>query len=349
MLGKINNLEFNTKLNKKMEDKAMKSLKKGIFVIFIIFSMVMSLSTICFAGQDVIKWKMQIVYPPGSAPALMGTEWAKGIEKLTGGRLKIQTFPPGALAGALQVVNMLEKGVFDASATYGALYTGLIPEAYLEVGLPQGPGDYAEYRDLMYNKGLIEIVREAYAEHNIFFTPVGADKTSNFTTNFPVHRLSDLKGKKIRAVGIFAKYCQKIGCVPVTIPGSELYMALKLGTVDGAIYGVSGLMDTKIHEVVKYYSLPTIQQIAGSILINMDSLKKLPPDIRKIVKEGTRYINSDTSMQYLTRSEASLHEAVRIGSVKTITLPEEELIKSRALTKALWDELAAISPRMKKG
>ncbi len=326
----------------------MKRLRKGFYAL-IIFSMIMGLSTLCFAGKGVIRWKMQEVYPPGSSPAVLSKVWAKAIEDLTGGRLKIKSYPPGALAGPFHIVNMLEKGVFDVSVTYGALYTGLIPEAFLEVGLPQGHRTIGEYRDLMWNGGLIEIVREAYAEHNIFFTPVAADTNSNFATNFPVHRLSDLKGKKIRAVGIFAKYCEKLGATPVTVPGTELYMALKLGTVDGAIYGVSGLMDTKIHEVINYYSMPTIQQIAGSILINMDSLKKLPPDIRNIVELGSRYVSSDVSMQYYTNSQNSLREAVRIGSVKTIQLPEEELIKMRAISKELWDELAAISPRMKRG
>jgi len=126
-------------------------------------------------------------------------------------------------------------------------------------------------------------------------------------------------------------------------------MAMKLGTIDGAIYGASGLQDVKLHEVVKYYTLPTAAQIALSMLINKDSLAKLPPDLRTVVEVGTRYILNDTSMRYITQCKGSLNKSVNTGSVEICWLPEEEMSKMRALVKPLWDEVGAKSPRMKKG
>ena len=38
-----------------------------------------------------------------------------------------------------------------------------------------------------------------------------------------------------------------------------------------------------------------------------------------------------------------------MGSIEICWLPEEEIAKMRALVKPLWGELAAKSPRMKKG
>jgi len=128
-----------------------------------------------------------------------------------------------------------------------------------------------------------------------------------------------------------------------------MYMAMKLGTIDGAIYGATGLMDVKLHEVVKYYTHPTASQIALSLSINKDALKKLPDDIRVIVEEGSRYVLDDTAMKYITMCKASMAEAERLGSTKRSNLPEEELVKMRKLVAPIWDELAAKTPRMKKG
>jgi TRAP-type C4-dicarboxylate transport system substrate-binding protein len=133
------------------------------------------------------------------------------------------------------------------------------------------------------------------------------------------------------------------------VPGAEMYMAMKLGTIDGAIYGATGLQDVKLHEVVKYYTLPTAAQIALSLLINKDSLAKLPEDIRTIVEVGTRYILNDTSNRYITQCKDSLAKSVNSGSVEINYLSEAEMSKMRALVKPLWNDLAAKSPRMQKG
>ena len=76
-------------------------------------------------------------------------------------------------------------------------------------------------------------------------------------------------GRQIRALGVYGKYVQKLGASAVVVPGAEMYMAMKLGTIDGAIYGATGLQDVKLHEVVKYYTLPTAAQIALSLLVNL--------------------------------------------------------------------------------
>jgi TRAP-type C4-dicarboxylate transport system substrate-binding protein len=321
----------------------------GLYAFVSILALGLIISGPAAAKDKVITWKMQASYPVGTTVMMNGVEWAKAIEKLTNGRLKVQILPPGAMCGVKDIVTYLEKGVFDCAITYGGFYTGLIPETDLEIGLPQGHRSWDEVWDAMYNRGLGDIIQEAYGEHNIKWYPCAADPYYHFNTNFPVKKLSDLNGKKIRALGVYGKYVQKLGASAVVVPGAEMYMAMKLGTIDGAIYGATGLQDVKLHEVVKYYTLPTAAQIALSLLINQDSLAKLPDDLRTLVDVGTRYILNDTSMRYITQCKESLNKSVNSGSVEISWLPEEEMAKMRALVKPLWDELAAKSPRMKKG
>lgn len=317
--------------------------------LLLVLSIILCFSSAQAADKKIVKWKMQAMIPIGTTLMKIGTEWAKAIEKLTDGRLQIKIYPPGAMCGPKDIVNYLEKGAFDVAVTYGGYYTGIIPEAYLETGLPMGHQSYDEVWDAMYNRGLGEIISEAYSEHNIKWYPTAADVYYHFLTTFPVNTLEDIEGKKLRAAGVFGKYVQALGGSPTMVPGAEMYMALKLGTVDGAIYGYSGIQDIKLHEVVDYITMPTAAQIACSFLINQKSLEKLPKDLRVIVEEGTRYIMSDVSNRYTTEVKASTNKAIKDGSIKVNILPEEELVKMRAKVKPIWDEIAAMSPRMKKG
>jgi TRAP-type C4-dicarboxylate transport system substrate-binding protein len=324
-------------------------MRGKIWVCLVVVLLLAGLTVDVQAQQKTIRWKMQASYPVGTAVMMHGVEWAKIMDKLTDGRLKIDILPPGAMCGVNDIINYLQRGVFECAITYGGFYTGLIPESDLEIGLPQSWQSYDELWDAMTNRGLGNLIREAYAEKNIQYYWTAADCFYHFNTNFPVTKLADLKGKKIRALGVYGKYVQALGCSVAVVPGAEMYMAMKLGTIDGAIYGATGLMDVKLHEVVKYYTHPTASQIALSLSINKDALKKLPDDIRVIVEEGSRYVLDDTAMKYITMCKASMAEAERLGSTKRSNLPEEELVKMRKLVAPIWDELAAKTPRMKKG
>ncbi len=152
---------------------------KKLLSVFLVLTVMFCLSSSIQAAdaKKVITWKMQASYPVGTTVMMNGVEWAKAIEKLTNGRLKIDILPPGAMCGVRDIVTFMEKGVFDCAITYGGFYTGLIPETDLEIGLPQGHRSWDEVWDAMYNRGLGDIISEAYAEHNIKWYPAAADNS----------------------------------------------------------------------------------------------------------------------------------------------------------------------------
>lgn len=325
-------------------------MRKRLFVAFmLIFALALLTPSNVLAKEKTIHWKLQASYPIGTAVTMHAVEWAKAIENLTNGRLKVEIMPPGAMCGVTDIITYLSRGVFEASVTAGPFYSGSIPEGDLELGLPLSHQSYDEIWDAMENRGLGEVIREAYAEHNVDWWWCAGDPYYHFNTTFPVAKLDDFKGKKIRAVGVYGKYAQALGASAVVIPGAEMYMALKLGTIDGAIYGASGLQDIKLKEVVDYYVLPTAAHVAVCLVINKDALSKLPDEIEGIVRNSTRYILHDSSMRYIRMTKDSLNNSVQDGSVKIANLPEEELVKMRKAVAPLWDEYAAKSPRMKKG
>lgn len=325
-------------------------MKKKYFVLFLALavSLIIAVGNVS-AADKVVKWKMQVTHPFGNAGANTAFFWAEAMEKMTNGRLKVEIFPPNAMCPTSQILQFLEKGVFDAAITYGGFYTGMIPETDLEIGLPLGHQTWDEVWDAMWKRGLGDVIQEAYSEHGIKWYPCAADCYYHFNTTTPITKLEDLKGKKIRAVGVYGKYVQSLGASVTTVHPAEMFMAMKLGTIDGAIYGATGLQDIKLHEVVKYYTLPTAAQISLSLVINKKSIENLPPEIRSVVEIGSRYIVSDLSNEYITHCKNSLNKSIAMGSTQISWLPEQELKKMRTLVRPIWDELAAKSPRMKKG
>jgi len=315
------------------------------------------------AAPEVITWRGQNAYPltpaldrfPGygaTAPITGGSSafYAEWIKQRTGGRLIIDVAPPGSIVPVADMMTATEKGTLDfAGLAYGGFHTGIIPEANIEIGLPFAWSNPEEAWDGYYHWGIMDILREAYAEHNIWLFSWGMGDLYHFGTTFDVPGPEAIKGKRIRALGVYGKYVEALGGTAQVIPWAELYMAAKLGTVDGAIFGTGGLEDVKLKEVLKYYVVdPNPNTIGASFYINQDSLDALPEDIRDIIVTDTRYVMAGWAMAYYINEHRIPAQTAAEGYTQPVKWSAEDTAYVTAIGVGLWDDVAAASPRAKK-
>ena len=297
-------------------------------------------------GQP-IKWTCQQVYN-GSKFGEGGYQtllFKEVIEKATNGRLQINVVPPESVVPTKDLFTAISNGTIDMTyAAYAGYYTGLLPEADVETGPPFAwlTGEAAVYGYEVY--GIREELEKVYAEHNIFFAPVFFDTYYILLSRDPINKPADLAGKKVRAPGIYGKWVQKFGGAPVTIPIAESYTALKLGTLDASIMSPSFLDVQNLKEVVKYVVLsPNLSSIVGNCMINMDSLKALPEDLRSIVTTTAKYIayyagQAQRDLQIIRRAQ-------KTHGVQVIYWDEAAVDQATQAGVALWDEIAARNKR----
>lgn len=318
------------------------------FISFIVFLLGVSFIVApAFAKDEVINWKMQFTYDLADSATLPMRYWAQEMEKLTNGRLKIQFFPPGALCPTPEVINFLEKGVFDAAMCYGAYYTGAVPETAITTNIPMGPKTTDEAWEVWHKRGLQEVLRPAFAARNILYYMTPVDPTYVYMTKTPVNKLEDLKGRKIRAVGTVGKFTQLLGAAVVNVPGPEIYMALKLGTADGALYSATGYKDRKLNEGAPYRLYPSLNIILTDLYINQDSINKLPEDIRNILYKNTEPLLYKGGLMNAKDDEAAQIWADKNGSKRTY-LSDADIKKATKLAQSLWDDIAKKNDRCAK-
>ena len=80
------------------------------------------------------------------------------IEEMSHGRIKFESYDAGAVVGVTGMLEAADQGVLDVSESWGGFYSGDIPEADVEVGLPLAWGGAWEAYDAYYNRGLLELV-----------------------------------------------------------------------------------------------------------------------------------------------------------------------------------------------
>ena len=305
------------------------------------------------AEEDIIELKYQCAYPPGDyAYDIYAKTLIELVDRVSKGKVKIKLFPPGALCSVGEMVNAVSHGMIDMAQVFSGMFAGSVPVADLEGGLPFSRDSNEQYREVMWGKDyrLMDVIREGFAKKNVYLlTPHGAGDYL-LMLNFPIKSFKDLKGHKIRGAGASAMWLRDVGAAPVVTPGSEVYMAMKLGTIEGTLFPAMILEALKLKEVVKYVVYPPLIKPAGTVtLVNMDVWKSLPQEVRDALTEETMiaYYNYCTAL-YQEKDRLALEDAYKSG-VQKIDLGEAEREYAIKVAVPVWDEVAKKDKYTKKG
>ena len=163
-------------------------------------------------------------------------------------------------------------------------------------------------------------------------------------TTKPIKSLEEVKGLKLRALGVYGEFAQALGASATVIPGAELYTALQLGTVDGLIYDAEAMIATGLEEFLKTTVInPNLNAGAGHWLINKDKWDTLPADLQKVISDAAQFGNMASAMNYRATAEVNVG-VMRKKGVDMLELSKPEMEKAQTVAYELWDKVAARSP-----
>jgi TRAP-type C4-dicarboxylate transport system substrate-binding protein len=313
--------------------------------------------TSCFISQPLFgatKLRMQSAFSASTGIFKEMKDLAKTVEQETNGQIKITVYPPGALAKPLEIFDSVKRGMIDMGQSTGLYHARKLPEGLIEFGMPfsfAGPmysdvagKQYHEFFNTWRGGKVKKILNKLYAKQNIHLVGVLTSSSYGIMTKFPVKRLSDFKGKKLRTFGLFSVLAKKIGSAPVSIPAAEQYLALQRGTVQGTIYPFYALESVKLKEVVSHIVYPPPAPIAGlDLYFNMKKWKSLSANHRDVIQKAFDKHKMIYLAKTLAQEKAAIEGAQKVG-VKVVTLPPEDVEKMKKLGRSTW----AISAKKSK-
>ena len=289
--------------------------------------------------------KGQASFPPTSLLFADFKDYAERVDKMSAGRLKIETLPPGAVVGAFEVADGVNRGVLDAAFTCTYYFIGKHKAAALFTDVPGGPFgmDTIDFWGWEYEGGGVELLNEFYQQilkMNIVAYPIfptGAQSLGWFKK--PLKSIADLKGLKYRVPGLAAEVYKDIGVAVVTLPGGEVLPALERGTLDATEWYTPGEdILLGFHNVQKYYYYPGVHETAGAcdFLVNKDIWDKLPPDLQAIMKGAAAETALRSMLRFNRRDAEALRDFKDKHKVNLVRTPDDILV---AYLKA-WDKIA---------
>lgn len=272
------------------------------------------------------------------------------IEKMTNGTVKVTPYYMGELVPIPEIFDAVRTGAVDMGLTCCGYAMGKVPVDEIGGGLPYALKDENESQWFMWNRGFVDILREEFAKHNIYFIPhqtYGRD----LMTSKPVRKLADLKGMKLRGHSTLNTWLEECGASPIYLPLPEIMPALTTGACDGATWGDAGpTYEMGFQDVLKYYMWPDPIH-AGSwnvYYINMDVWNSFTPEQQKQVEWAVRLGGMVVQQHSRVLNERALISFVEDYGVEIVELSEADQAKAAELAVKSWDVIAKKDPTCAK-
>lgn len=277
--------------------------------------------------QKVIELSYSIFFPPTHIQCQTAVEWAKEIEKLSGGRVKITTFPGGSLTKAPEVYVGVVNGISDIGMSCFAYTRGRFPLLEgldLPLGYPNGIAATKVTNEMIKKYKPAEV-------NDTHILYIHAHGPGILASKKPVRKLEDMKGLKVRATGLSTKIVESLGGNPVGMSQPETYEALQKGVVEATLCPIETLKGWKQGEVIDYVIDTSFIGYTTAMFVTMNKEKwdKLPEDIKQIFNE--------TNEKYILKHGEAWDRADEEGTAFVKEL-KHEFISIPESEKPLWIE-----------
>jgi TRAP-type C4-dicarboxylate transport system substrate-binding protein len=204
--------------------------------------------------------------------------WKTEVEKRTGGKVAVQTFPGGTLLPAKNIFD----GVITGTADIGNFAMSYQPGRFLISEAVDQPVGFASAKAA--SLALYDLIEKYNAKEfeKVKIITLFTCPPANIMTIKPVKSLKDLKGLELRVGGTQADIIKNLGGIPVAMPQSDTPEALQKGTVKGHVSSMEVLKDFNYAAYTPNATITNLWVVTFAVVMNKDKWNSLPADVKKV-------------------------------------------------------------------
>src|ERR1700748_2139372 len=293
-------------------------------------------------AQGPMNFRFQSTWPSKDIFHEYALDFGKKINDMTGGDLKIEVLPAGAVVPAFQLLDAVSKGVLDGG--HGVLVYHYGKNTALALW-GSGPAYGMDANMLLAwhkyggGKALLEKIFNQVGAHVVSFPygPLYSQPLGWFKK--PITKTEDFQGLKYRTVGISIDLFTAMGAAVNALAGGELVAAIDRGLLDAAEFNnASSDRALGFADVSKVCMLQSYHQNSEQLEIsfNKTKFKGLPPKMQAIIENGVEAASQDMMWTAIDRNSQDYITLQTTDKVKFYKTPDAILKKQLDL----YDEIA---------
>src|SRR6188508_2183057 len=306
-------------------------------------------------AQGPISMRWQSTWPSKDIFHEFALDYAKKVNDMTGGELKIDVLPAGAVVPAFGLLDAVSKGTLDGGHGVVVYHYGKQNALALWGSGPAFGMDAQQLLSWHKYGGGKELLAKLYASigGNVVSYPYGPMFTQPLGWfKKPITNISQFKGLKYRTVGLSVDVFTGLGAAVNALPGGEIVPAMDRGLLDAAEF--NNMSSDKLlgfPDVSKVCMLQSFHQNAEQfeIMFNKTKYDALPAKLRAIIGSAVEAASADMSWKAIDRYSKDYVELQTKDNVKFYKTPDailkrqleifDEVAKKKASENPLFKEI----------
>src|SRR5512132_3004474 len=304
-------------------------------------------------AQGPISMRWQSTWPQKDIFHEYALDFAKKVNDMTGGDLKIEVLPAGAVVPAFGLIDAVSKGTLDGG--HGVLVYHYGKQTALALW-GSGPAYGMDANMLLswhkYGGGK-QLLNKLYSSIgiNVVSFPYGPMATQPLGWfKKPITKAEDMKGLKYRTVGISIDVFQGLGAAVNALPGAEIVPAMDRGLLDGAEFNnASSDRLLGFADVSKICMLQSYHQNAEQLEITFNKTKfdALPAKIKAIIAYAVEAASQDLTWKSIDRYSQDHIKLQNEDKVKMYKTPDAILQKQLEIYDQVSAKYSTTNPLFK--
>ena len=298
------------------------------------------------------RWRMVTSWPrrlPG--PGMSAERVAERINALSGGRLQVTVHAAGEVVPAFEVLDAVGSGVAEMGHTAAFYWQGKDPAAAFFTTVPFGltPHEHVAWIDAAGGQALWD---ELYA-------PFGAKPFMGGNTGVcmggwfrrDIKSLADLRGLKVRSLGLGGEVFRRLGATPQTTPPAEILTSLQSGVIDGAEFVGPGTdIALGLYRVASLYYGPGFNKPngTGECIVSLKVWEAIDSESKAIIAHACAAEASFALAEMERLNAEALAALTTTHKVQLRTFPNDLIAAARKTATGVLGELASRGERARK-
>lgn len=297
-------------------------------------------------AQDVKErtFKFALQNPKGHPLEQGAAKFSELVAAKSGGKMKVNVFPGGALGGDAANVSALQGGTIE----FVMLNSGILASQVKDFEVYDFPFMFANAKEAdavvdgpfglklhakLADKGIVGLA----------YTELGFRNITN--SRRPINTVEDISGLKLRVIpnAINIDWVKALGANPTPLAFPEVYAALEQKAIDGQENPLSVILANKFAEVQKYLALTNHQYNPQSIIFSKKVWDTLSPAEQKVLQDAA---NEAAKYQRQVNREAAAGQldALKKAGMQVSEFSPAEQAKLREKLKPVIDKHGAAIP-----
>ncbi|HEX4858281.1 MAG TPA: TRAP transporter substrate-binding protein [Usitatibacteraceae bacterium] len=305
------------------------------------------------ATAQTVSFRFQSTWPAKDIFHEYANDFAKKVNDMAGGKLKIEVLPAGSVVKAFDLLDAVSKGTLDGGHGVVAYWYGKQQALALWGSGPAWGMDPNMVLAWHNYGGGRQILDDIYKSLNLdvqsfIYGPMPTQPFGWFKK--PVTKPADIKGIKFRTVGLAVDIYSDMGAAVNPLPGAEIVPALDRGLIDAAEFNnatsdrILGFPD-----VAKNCMLQSFHQASENfeILFNKTKYNALAPELKAIIDYAVQASSADMSWKAIDRYSKDYEELKKAG-IKFWKTPNAILQQQLVSWEKIVAKKEAENPTFKK-